>query len=56
MQRNPPPAVDLVLDIDQLTSAVWSGVLQVDPLSVFLGLNGQMLVPAAVRTAAADRR
>jgi hypothetical protein len=52
MQRNPSPALDLLLDIDQLTSAVWSGALQLDPLSVFLGVNGQMMLQAAIHMAA----
>jgi hypothetical protein len=55
MLRAPSPAFNVLTDIDQLMSAVWTSDLRRDPIVLFLGVNGQMLIHGAVRTAVAGQ-
>jgi hypothetical protein len=51
MLQTPSTAFNLIIDVDQLMSAVWTGNLPSNPIPLFLGANGQMLFHVAVRTA-----
>jgi hypothetical protein len=51
MMRAPSRALTVLVDIDQLMNAIWTGASQSSPIPLFLGANGQMLFHGAIRTA-----